>query len=1051
MIRRLLALACLAMFVAGAADAQEGRRVTGKVTNAESLAPIAGAQVVVKGTTVGTVADVNGNFSLVVPANATTLVISSIGFREAEFPIRGNVVNAALSPMAIQLEGLVVTAMGITQRERAIGTSVQTIRADALEQARDVNIVGSLAGKAAGVEVRSTGTQGGSSRVVIRGAGSIQGNNQPLFIIDGVPIDNSAPRITGAAGSTLSGSAGSVDYGNAAQDINPNDIESISVLKGPNAAALYGSRAANGAIVITTKRGNVASGRPGGMVTASQNVSFERPLRLPNYQNEFGQGLNGQFSYRDGKGAGLNDGVDESWGPRMDGRLVCQFDSPGVGTDSCQPTPWVAHPNNVASFFETGRTLTTNVAFAAASDAANVRLSVTNMDMDGMYPETRVKRLTTALTGGAQVNRVNVDGSVQYVRSDGANRPGSGYLGTNPMQQFVWFGRQVDMSKLRNYRNDDGTLFNWNHQYFGNPYFLARENRNDDTRDRIIGNVGVGYQFAPWLSARLSSGTDWYEDVRRRTYAHGNIGLAFAVDGGLYEEQIYRQETNHNLVLSANHQLTPEITLEANAGAVRRIGDGRYNYMGSTQLTVPGVYNFSNSAAAPLYNNSLEQRRVNSLYGQAQFGFRNYWFVDVTGRNDWSSTLPAGNNSYFYPSISTSLVLSDLLPQLQESPLAFAKLRASWARVGNDAEPYQTMPSFSSATPWSGQPGFVVPNRLPNLDLKPEETNSVEFGADMRFFHDRLGFDVTYYTQETTNQILPVQVSTTSGFGQRMINAGKMSNKGIELLTTVVPVRLDNGFQWDVTTNFARNRNMVVELADDLETLVLGEYWSLQIQARKGEPYGTIWGRQFVRDSLSGAIVVNSATGRPINLNTNPQGILGNYNPDWTGSLTNSFRFRNVDFSFMFDTQQGGSVFSVTQMFGNYAGVLPETLAGRGYDGVDSMLVDGVFPDGTKNTKKTTAQAYHRGMFGLQEPFVLDASFIKLREMRLGYSVPPAFTNRMRMHDMYIALVGRNLWLRTPMPHIDPEVAFDASNVQGLEFGSLPSARSIGLHVSVTP
>jgi TonB-linked SusC/RagA family outer membrane protein len=1054
-MRKLILTLAVLLWAGGVSEVQaQERTITGRVTSADTQQPLVGVQVLVRGTAAGTLTDPSGNYSLRVPAGATTLTFSSIGFRSADVAIAGqNTINVSLAPAAVQLEGLVVTAMGITQKERAIATSVQTVSAEELMQAREPNLVAALSGKAAGVEIRSTGTQGGSSRVVIRGASSITGNNQPLFIVDGMPIDNSSPIITGGGGSAAQGTAGSVDYGNAAQDINPNDIESITVLKGPNAAALYGSRAANGAIVITTKSGRAALGRRGGIVSASQNVSFESPLRLPSYQNEFGQGLNGQFSYVDGKGAGLNDGVDESWGPRMDGRAICQFNSPGAGTPNCQATPWVAHPNNVASFFETGRTLTTNVAFAAASDNANVRLSVTNMDVDGMYPETRIKRLTTALNGGAELmERLNVDGAVQYIRSEGNNRPGSGYLGTNPMQQFVWFGRQVDMGALKSFRNADGTLFNWNHQYFGNPYFMAQENRNEDQRDRIIGNLGATLRVTPWLNARLTSGTDWYEDLRTRTYAHGNIGLAFAQAGGLYENQIYRQETNHNFILSANRDLTPDVTFSANAGAGRRISDGRFHNMGATALTVPGVYNFSNASASPNIFNSIEKKRVNSLYGQAQFGFRNFWFVDVTGRNDWSSTLPEGNNSYFYPSISSSLVVSDLVPALQNSPVGFAKVRASWARVGNDADPYQTQVSFSPGVPWSGSPTFTVPNRLPNLGLKPEETTSFEVGTDLRLFQDRLGFDFTWYNQQTINQILPVQVSSASGYSSRVINAGKMENKGIELLTTLTPVRLQNGFQWDVAANFARNRNMVVDLAEDLETLVLGSYWSLNIEARKGHPYGTIWGRQFVRDP-QGNIVVGS-NGRPLNLNTNPQGVLGNYNPDWTGSLTNTLRYRNVDFSFMFDTQQGGSVFSVTQMFGNYAGVLPETLAGRGYDGVDSMLVQGVqFVNGqyVPNTTRTTAQLYHRGMFGLQEPFVLDASFIKLREARLGYAVPASVTQRMRLSNMHVAVVGRNLWLSTPMPHIDPEVAFDASNVQGLEFGSLPSARSIGFHVSVTP
>jgi outer membrane receptor protein involved in Fe transport len=541
-------------------------------------------------------------------------------------------------------------------------------------------------------------------------------------------------------------------------------------------------------------------------------------------------------------------------------------------------------------------------------------------------------------------------------------------------------------------------------------------------------------------------------DFRQRTYSHGNIGLAFALQGGLYENQIYRQETNHNFLLSAERPLNPDISLSANAGVSRRISSGRFHYMGVNQLTVPGVFNFSNAAATPWYDHSVEEKRINSAFGQAQFGFRDFWFVDVTGRNDWSSTLPSGNNSYFYPSISTALIVSDLIPALQGTPLSFAKLRASWARVGNDADPYQTVVTFAPGTPWGGSPTFTVPARLPNLGLLPEETNSIEVGTDLRFLGDRLGLEFTVYDATTTNQILPVQVSTTSGYAQRMINAGRMRNRGVELLATAVPVRTLTGFQWDVTANFSRNRNMVEELADELETLVLGDYWSLQIQARQGHPYGTIFGRQYVRDA-QGNIVVGD-NGRPLNLNTNPQGVLGNYNPDWSGSLTNTFTYRNLDFGFMLDTQQGGNVFSVTQMFGNYAGVLEETLEGRGYGGRDSLLIQGVrMVNGqpVPNNVRTTAQNYHRGMFGLHEAFVMDASFVKLREARIGYRIPASVTQRMRLSTAHVALVGRNLWLSTPMPHIDPEVSFDASNVQGLEFGSLPSARSIGFHFTVTP
>lgn len=1046
-----------AMGAPSEARAQETGTLAGTVQDSGGRA-MWGVQISIPGTRLGALSDAQGRYRIAnVPAGEHTVRMERIGYTTVNRTVtvtrdQTTVLDVTISQSAVALEGVVVTALGISRQERAIGSAVQSIRPEELQQARETNIVSALAGRAAGVQVRSTGTQGGSARVVIRGANSFTGENQPLFIVDGVPIDNSSPRITGGAGGGTQ--AGAVDYGNAASDLNPNDIESITVLKGPNAAALYGSRAANGAIVITTKSGRSALGRPGGLITASQNVSFETPLRLPDYQNVYGQGRRGEFSYVDGRGGGLYDGVDESWGPRMDGRLICQFDSPRDAQGNCQPTPWLPRPNNVSDFFETGRTLTTNVAFAAATENANVRLSVTNMDMDGMYPEMRLGQLTTALSGGASLmDQLSVNGSVQYIRRDGRNQPGVGYLGTNPMQQFIWFGRQVDTRALRDYRLPDGGVFNWNHNYFGNPYFMASENENKHERGRIIGNVGASYQFAPWLGARLAVGTDWYEDLRIRQYAQGNTGLGFAQNGGLYQQKASRQETNIDFVLSSERQLSDAISFSANAGTGRRLSWLRRDEMGASALNVPGVYNFANAATTPTFVNRLEEKQINSIYGQAQFGFRDLLYVDVTGRNDWSSTLPDGNNSYFYPSVSSSLIVSDLFPSIQGSALSFAKLRASWARVGNDADPYLTNLVYASAAPWGGSPNFTVPTQLPNLDLKPEETTSIEFGADLRFFRDRVGLDITYYTSESLNQIVPVQVSSTSGYTGRVMNAGLMTNKGFEVLGTVTPVELPNGFRWDVAANYARNTNEVVDLADDLETLVLGTYWSLQVQARKGHPYGALFGRQYVRDA-QGRVVVG-ANGIPLNTNQNPMGVIGNYNPDWTGSLTNSFRFRNLDLSVMLDTQQGGDVFSVTQYFGTYAGVLTETLEGRCVGAADcaanGLLFDGVRADGSPNTTRVSAEDFWPAHFGLHEPFVLDASFVKLREVRLGYNLPQGLTDRLRVSTASVALVGRNLWLSTPMPHIDPEVAFDASNVQGLEFGSLPSARSFGFFLTVTP
>jgi TonB-linked SusC/RagA family outer membrane protein len=1044
----LIAGAALALVGAGITPvvAQQAGTVQGTVVDATTGRGLAGVQISVAGTNVRGGTNTEGEYRLSgVPAGTRTVTATRVGYTTGTQTVTlaaggAATANFRLATSAVELEGLVVTALGITRQERSIGTAVQQVTAEELTTAREVNIVNALSGKVSGVTVTNAGPQGGSSRIVIRGASSIAGNNQPLFIVDGIPIDNSAPRLGGFGG---------VDYGNAAQDINPNDIASISVLKGPNAAALYGSRAANGAIVITTKSGK-GSGDLG--ITASQNVTFENPLRLPNYQNEFGQGSGGKFDYVDGNYGGVNDGTDESWGPRLDGRLIRQFFSNG------EPAPWVASPNNVRDFFETGRTLNTNVSLATSSDKANVRLSLSRMDQDGMYPGFGLERTTIALNGGSNLtNRLSASAAVQYIASDGNNRPGVGYDGDNPMLQFVWFGRQVDVAQLREmYFANPNQMSNWNYSYHSNPYWIALANSNFDSRDRIIGNVSGTFKVTDWLSATGRSGTDWYEDSRKRTYAAGTIGLDYVGDNGAFvDNQQFFQETNTEFLLSANPELSSDWSVNANVGGNRRDYTRRFNNAFVRNLSAPGVFSLSNAADPPVVTDYRENKQVNSLFGQAQLGFRDFLFLEATGRNDWSSTLPDDNNSYFYPSVSASFIFTDALSSMVPSAMSFGKLRASWARVGNDADPYQLTSVYTPDQPFNGVPRFAVNNVIPNAGLKPENTESWEIGTEMRFLNDRLTLDGTYYNSATTNQILAVDISPTTGFTRKVLNAGEVSNKGVELLASAIPIRLNNGFEWEITGNFAKNNSEVTELFGDVQSIVLGNYWSLTVEARKGEPYGALYGFGYQRDP-NGNIIVSGTTGRP--LRSTDKRVLGNYNPDWVGGLNNRFSFGGLDFSFLIDTKQGGELFSVTNMFGRYAGILAETVEGRGYDGADSLLVQGVVrkvsgSDTTyvPNTTKTTAERYNHGLYGLHEAHVFDASFVKLREVKLGYNLPTSLTQRVKVSGINLSLVGRNLWLKTNAPHIDPETAFDASNAQGLEFGQFPSARSVGFNVVIRP
>ena len=1053
---RLLAAAVVGLLLAGStpASAQGTGTIQVSVVDSATQRPLADVQVTVVGTTLGARTSQTGGFQITnVPAGAHTVRAARIGYTPSERQVtvgegRTSTVSFSISQGAVALEGIVVTALGITRDERSLSTSVQSVQGSALTEARESNLVAALSGKVAGVQITNSNTAGGSSRIVIRGANSLTGGNQPLFVVDGIPVSNSAG---------FSGTRGynGVDYGNAISDINPNDIESITVLKGPNAAALYGSRAANGAIIVTTKSGRRGSGT---QVTASVNTTFETPLRLPDYQNRYGQGWNGEFNYLDGKGGGTRDDYDESWGPRLDaGNMACQFDSPRDETGACIPTPLVSNPNNVRDFFETGRTTNSNLAFTASADRANVRLSLSRMDQDGMIPGFGMERTNVSLHGASNITpRLRTDASVQYISHSARNRPAQGYGGSNPMWQFLWFGRQVDINSLRERtRNPDGTQYNWNNIWSNNPYFVARENLNTDGRDRIVGNVSVAYDVLPWLSATVRTGTDWYEENRRQQYAAGSYSISGVdANGALGVQNLFRQETNTDFLLQASIPNTgDDWTVNVDFGGNRRDNTYRYNDIYIRNLAIPGVYSYSNYVEPPTVGDYRERRAVNSLYAQTRLGFRDYLFLDLSGRNDWSSTLPDGNNSYFYPAVSSSLVFSELV----EIPgLSFGRLRGGWAQVGNDAAPYQLEDGYGFDIPFGNAPRLTASNTLRNANLKPEKTASWEFGTDLRFLDDRLGLGATYYQKATTNQLVNLEVSAMTGFTGRYINAGKISNRGMELMVDATPVRLDNGFEWNVTANYSRDRAFVDELYEDMETITLGTYYSVSVQARKGERYGAMYGRKYVRDG-EGNIVVGS-NGLPLNSASNPIGYLGNYNPDWVAGLGNTFRYRGLELGVLFDVRKGGNIYSLTNFYGRRSGVLVETLEGRENSLDDRLIVKGVRVDASGDTIpndiQVTAQNYHRSLGnsgGISEEFTYDASFIKLRELRLSYDVPPSFSERLRVANMRVALVGRNLWLSTDVPHIDPETAFDAGNAQGFEYSQMPSARSFGINFTVTP
>lgn len=1040
--------------------------ISGKVTDA-NMENLPGATVLVKGTNRGTVTNADGKYVIQAASNET-LVFSFVGFESIERAVaNSSVIDISLNE-GLALNEVVVTALGVERETKALGYSVQTVSGDRFTEARETNVINSLSGRVAGVQVTNSSSGiGGSSRVTIRGESSLNINaNQPLFVVDGVPISNN---IVGSSGSGNQ----EVDYGNAAGEINPDDIASMTVLKGPAAAALYGSRAANGAILITTKTGK---GKRGLGVTINSNTTFENPLRLPQWQNKYGQGNNGQFAFVNGSGAGAADGVDESWGPELDaGLLIPQFDSPRDVTgfrggdlnapsgSKIIPTPWVSQPNNVNDFFQTGLTLSNNVSLAGSNEKSNIRLSWTNLDQTGIVPNTDLKRNTIAMNGGMNItDKLTVNSIFNFQRTESGNRPNISYGTENLMYLFIWYGRQLNNNSLRDYwmRDREGVQqFNYNYNYHDNPYFNVYENTNGQSKDRIFGNISATYKFTPKLSLMLRSGLDAYNELRDRRRAFSTQRFP---KGSYREDIVSFSEQNSDFLLTYSETTKPVWSYSVALGGNQMRQESRYLQTVAPQLLIPEIYNFTNTAVNLQVNQFTSEKRINSLYGFGQIGFKNVLFIDITGRNDWSSTLPAKNNSYFYPSATVSAVISDMITL--PSSISFLKARVAYAEVGNDTDPYSLTNVYNSQTAWGTVQTKSESSRLSNADLKPERTSSFETGIDIRLMNGKLGFDFTYFDNRTRNQIIPIELDIATGYASRIINAGEIQNKGIEIVLSGSPIKTASGFSWDFMANFTRTRGTVLELTDNLTTYSMTGRNGANIQARVGERMGNIYGAGFsrVEDPASEYFgeIIHTTTGTPI---TNPTlKLQGNYNPDWMLGLQNNLNYKGFNLGFLFDFRYGGIVVSRTKTIGSTSGQLEETLFGRenGYDlaaegnGIISPGViknaDGSF---SPNTVKISSRNWHNRYYERNnvEAALYDATFLKLREVTIGYTIPRSILGKLPIQDVKISLVGRNLALWTENPHFDPETMAMGGGtlIPGVEDMSFPSTRSYGFNLNV--
>lgn len=1047
----------LLLFLWGHAANAQTVQVNGVVTSrAEGLA-LSGVSVTLKGSGKGVQTDVNGKFSIAASVN-DVLEFSYIGYTSQDITVTAQTaqLQVSLEETKSSLNEVVVTALGISRQKKSLGYAVQELKSNDISEAKEGNLVNALAGKVAGVRITNSQGDMGSSRIVIRGETSISGNNQPLFVVDGVPVDNSQL-----------GAGGSRDYANAISDINAEDIESISVLKGPNAAALYGSRAAAGVVLIKTKTGKSKKGLG---VTVNSNTTIENLLVLPDYQNVYGQGSNGQFSYVDGKGGGVNDGVDESWGPKMDGRLIPQFFSNG------EAVPFVPHPNNVKDYFRTGVTLNNGVAIADATDKVDYRFSYNNSHQWGVIPNSEIGKNSFALNTSLKITpRLTLTASANYVKTHAPNLPGAGgKRATSTMLQFTWFGRQVDVNRLRDMYKSTGSPYNWNNAYYSNPFFIANENTVEQQRDRLIGNVGLSYKIADGLTANIRSGNDYYTDRRKLKIAYGTNGTPY----GSYEEDAFTvNENNTEATLNYKKDINRDFSLDLLGGGNIRTKTYEENDQQAPKLAVPGVYTLSNSRDPLISSNFYSKLRTYSVFGSAQIGFRNYAFLNLTARNDWSSTLPIQNLSYFYPSVNASVILTDAL-HIRSNVLSYAKLRGGWSKVGKDADPYQLINTFVFSAPFNSNPRLTASSVDLNPNLKPETTTSAEAGVELGFLKNRVRLDVSVYNTNSYDQILSVDVSPTTGYTKKLFNAGKINNKGLEIELGATPVK-GKSFSWDVNLNYSLNRSKVKILDEEgrLQNYVLGSDGTIQTVAAVGQPYGTLFGTAYLRDA-SGRIVVD-ASGAP---EVDPsKKVLGKYTPDWLGGITNSFSYKGFNLSFLVDASIGGSIYSGTNATGTYTGVLASTLPGRdaehgglayyypgnnaangtkaatGTSGPagetvynDGIVTNAVTSDGKPNTTILPAQQYYKSLNNIDEASVYSASYVKLREVKLGYNLPQSLVKRLHFVSITVSLVGRNLWIiHKNVPNIDPETAFNTGNGQGLEDLTLPTTRSYGLNINL--
>jgi TonB-linked SusC/RagA family outer membrane protein len=1074
------------LFLAGMqyAFAQAGT-ISGKVTSSEDGKGIPGVTIQVKGTTVGTTTDINGDYSLDKKPNYEVLIFSYVGMNTVEVTIGDQTtINVVLEPSAQMMEEVVVTALGISREKKSLGYATQNIDGADLSTANRDNFISNLSGRAAGVQIKTNGNIGGSTNVIIRGTTSLTQNNQALFVVDGVPINNDNSNNQGQ----LTGRHG-YDFGNAASDINPNDIASVNILKGAAATALYGSRAANGVILITTKKGAKQVGRTkiyGVSITSNVTTGFVDKSTFPKYQTEYGGGY-GPF-YGDPPYTGFEhifdvngDGTidytvptyeDASMGQKFDPSIsVYQWDSYYPSSPNYhKATPWIDAENGPDYFLKNSFSNTNSIEINGGGDATSFRLSYTNQNSSGIMPNSQLNKNSIMFSGSYDiVDNLTVSTSLNYINDKGKGRNATGYS-DNIMSSFrQWMQTNVDYKMQKELYDKTEQNITWNPNspedlapaYWDNPYWVRYQNYETDERNRIVGYVQADWKITSYLSLMGRASIDTYSQLQEERKAVGSASGEFGVErpditSGYSRFNKTWRETNLDMILRFYKNLGENWNLTAFIGTnIRRSMLDQVYASTDGGLIVPGLYSLSNSAN-PMRNpeEKLEQIGVNGYYGSASVGFKNFLFLEGTYRRDVSSTLPEGDNAYGYPSVTASWLFSN---NVNADWLQLGKVRVNYAEVGNDAPALSIYDTYDQFTTFSGTALFSLPNRKNNEHLLPERTKSYEAGLELTMFHRRLGFDFSYYNSRTYNQIMPIAVSFVTGYSTQFVNAGEIENKGFEIQLSGAPVAKEN-FRWDMMLNFAQNKNQVVALYGDIENLQIGSLQGgVTINARLGEPYGTIQGTDYVY--TNGQKTVGS-DGYYLKTATSDK-VLGDINPDFNLGFNNKFSLGAWSLSFLLDWQQGGSVFSLDQWYGMGTGLYEETVFTNDLgnpvrspvDEGGGLILDGVYADGSANTTRVEGGDYR--VFGWSRnpnaAFVYDATYIKLREAVLSYSIPQKVMQKANwIHGATFSLVGYNLWiLYKDLPHADPEASQSSGNVQGWQSGVMPTTRNIGLTVNL--